>query len=558
MEYAHGETLRERLGDLDKTAELVGNRNNRIVATKAVGIVNSANNSVDAFNQLSQLRNAKIDAAIADLVSERIEVAASRFEDVDFTRKLDNPTGVRTDSTIDFTPLTPEAERVDPRTVNQVNRAGLTPDEVQGIRDSDGGLNIDNVRDYTKSKNILLRVGNAVRSLSRNKIASRFAVGPDGQVDFTRALDDPNRVAVQRTADAKAEFDASVKRARINLDEKDFENIQAYLTGETDVVNKAGLKPILDAARDRVDNNTLELEAELTRSLELGNRNESIAGLLQTLNRNIGQYLNRSYRAFDDFDGWISRASKSDSEGYQKALASLMQSENVSRSQARKTIDDYVEQIKIEKGDLNSLLQKGVLEPDLFKGQTGVGNAVAGSSILRGRTDLPQWMQDILEVNTNGVENYLNTVRRQTQLTQSIRRDNNVVQSLSEQGVVSSLAENVPSHVGISEKSILYNKFSALSGVKMDADVKDALTHIYTNEKASDNPLNTLNSWLKQYLLIFNAGSHATQAIGFLAMASTHSIHMISNARSTFNGIKALRNTPNDKFLADTLARWSA
>lgn len=176
------------------------------------------------------------------------------------------------------------------------------------------------------------------------------------------------------------------------------DNVRNALKGDS-AARKAlprDLRDTVDMGRDLIDRMSNELidNPMVTKELK------------ETINENVGEYLTRSYRLFED------ASYRPSSTAYQNAVNE--QADAILKSKARAFIDvkDYDEALKLAKGEIDNVLGKGREEYINFKN----GSERINHGIFKRKKNLTPAMRELLGEITDPSSNLVITVDNMSQL----------------------------------------------------------------------------------------------------------------------------------------------
>ena len=524
LQYAHGIQLRRRFGNEQDVKQIVPN-NNKIVS-EVLSIMNNATSAGEALHLLANVKYKPISRAISDLVEERTLLESGKVSPIELRKKVANSDYSLISKDVDNSIL----NRSDPAKFISEDQFAKTVNDGVVIATS----KIDNPLKPTTLENVqrLNNIENKAKLTASNDTAKSFT--PREKSDKVSDLsgrrlhdietDDTSSFARSRLHSAVKEVSKIRKELGLpsKLTPEQDNKLHEYLTGK-DQDYDIGIIQLGEAIRKKVSDASNEIISTLEETKSIHERlgvNSNVSDRIDVIRAHLDDYLTRSYSAFDDYKKWLKQATNSQSDLFTKAVNKAIETGHAkTRLEAVSLVKRAVTAIERSKGDINSFVSRDINTDNLFSGQaSNKGTGSRNVSALEERVTMPSYVRELLDESVSGINNFENTIYRQAKLLGHISRDNEIVNKLSDMGVVSNRKDAPDDFTAVTAQSPIYNKFSALHDVAIQNDVIDGLNanRILEEDLPSLPWLTVGNKLFKTGVLTLNPASYGTQLYGSL------------------------------------------
>ena len=571
LSYAHGQQLRERLGEFQDVKQIVVNNNK--IAQQVADIVNSGTSSGQVFRDLSEIRYAPLHRALRDLVEERMLFESGKITNKEMNIKNDNHNYSLITRDVDSSnlrltdpPIKPDPP-IDPNLVSKAesdqlarsvnegvvrnvddNPTGNSPNNSSGFLT--GRKRTDSTEDDSpRTDNVDENPNGSSDNIERTSSIAGANSGGKAQVRKLKDIQRDDVSAVARSQIKRIEAmvaDARKKLSIGKLTEEEDLLMNSYLKGEEVEGLSTGQRALGDIMRSHIDSLSNDLVDTLsnTEAIRASIGLESdVAGRIDVIRAHIESYLTRSYKAFEDTDKWLKEVNRTTSPAYKTAVQRAIDDGHAdSIAEGKDLVNSMIKHVINSKGDVESFA-RSVSNDQLFRGQTPTGRAnVTGDSILSERVHMPDYVRALLGENELASKNFANTVYRQNRLLSHVRRDNHMAENLIDSGMMTSVKDAPESFSKIGKQSPMYSRFSAFHDVAVEESVLKGM--VKTREIEEDSPLlNFLTEGSKLFkagVLTLNPPSYVTQLFGVVMMIP-HLGNILPKSSEIRNSISLLR-----------------
>ena len=356
-----------------------------------------------------------------------------------------------------------------------------------------------------KSEDVFIRSGNIVkdnlRSFRKRLFSARrflpkslFAFKEDKEAQVARQLS----MVEQTAADLRREFkkikgEAEKAEAANNLD--------AFLRGDESVDLSEELKDIGTRMRNQIDGLSSQL-------INLGLVEESRSDVIE---KNIGEYLTRSYKVFDrkNWKKEVQEETKQKARNFLREELRPIAEESAAQDKRNRTVSEILDDLVDKR--IDEILTKEGAENFISGGRLGSKDL----STLRKRKDIPTEIRALMGEYTDPLQNYARTIQKMSNLVANAK----FLADAKERGMGTFFFErNDPN------RPKEFNTKIAAEG----SDTMNPLNGIYTTKEIAQEfeaSQNELGKILETYMKVVS-GVKWAKTIGSIA---THSKNIIGN-----------------------------